>query len=111
MPRPRGSGVSVSGAGLALAVWIAEQAGVELPTALLYLLGVVAVAMIVGGLVVAFRDGKQESTQPKRVGYVGREGSTGDLSRATFSDKLDQAIDNSGDVDASEAKFGKDPST
>ena len=38
-----------------------------------------------------------------RVGYRGRLGSYGNLKNATFGDKLDTAIDNEGDVDASEA--------
>jgi len=38
-----------------------------------------------------------------RVGYVGRPGSYGNLKNATFGEKLDVAIDNEGDVDASEA--------
>lgn len=43
--------------------------------------------------------------EPRR-GYVGRKGSTGDLSHASFSDKLDTGIDNEGNVDASQARFG-----
>lgn len=38
-----------------------------------------------------------------RVGYRGRPGSYGNLKNATFGDKLGIAIDNEGDVDASEA--------
>jgi hypothetical protein len=38
-----------------------------------------------------------------RVGYRGRPGSRADLSRAKFGEGLDVAIDNEGDVDASEA--------
>jgi hypothetical protein len=43
--------------------------------------------------------------EPRR-GYVGRKGATGDLSRASFSDKLDTGIENEGYVDASQARFG-----
>jgi hypothetical protein len=38
-----------------------------------------------------------------RVGYRGRPGSYGNLKNATFGEKLDTAIENEGDVDASEA--------
>jgi hypothetical protein len=38
-----------------------------------------------------------------RVGYRGHPGSYGNLKNATFGEKLDTAIDNEGDVDASEA--------
>lgn len=44
---------------------------------------------------------------PRRYGYIGREGSRGDLSQAIFSDNLDVAIDNRGDIDASHAAFGE----
>lgn len=39
----------------------------------------------------------------ERIGYRGRPGSYGDLSKATFGEGLDIAIDNEGDIDASEA--------
>jgi hypothetical protein len=54
--------------------------------------------------------GPSEEYDPKasepglgRVGYRGRPGSRGDLSKAKFGKGLDTAIDNEGDVDASEA--------
>jgi len=45
------------------------------------------------------------SPHPARRGYVGLPGSKGNLSRATFGDKLDTAIENEGEVDAREAEF------
>jgi hypothetical protein len=42
----------------------------------------------------------------RRYGYIGRGGSSGDLSHASFSDKLDVGIDSEGEVDASHAEFG-----
>lgn len=48
-----------------------------------------------------YRDPKPEP----RIGYVGRPGSKGDLSRAEFGENLDRGIDNAGEVDASEADF------
>jgi hypothetical protein len=41
----------------------------------------------------------------KRVGYLGRKGSKGNLRGARFGKDLDVGIDNAGEVDAGEAKF------
>ena len=46
-----------------------------------------------------------QADKPKRVGYLGREGSKGNLRRARFGKDLDVGIDNAGEVDAEEAKF------
>ena len=43
--------------------------------------------------------------RPKRVGYLGRKESKGNLRRAKFGKDLDVGIDNSGEVNAEEAKF------
>jgi hypothetical protein len=52
------------------------------------------------------RDGSEPALETRqRIGYLGREGSTGDLHRARFGKDLDTAIDNAGEVDASEARF------
>lgn len=51
---------------------------------------------------------KDESDSPEtsqRIGYLGREGSQGDLRQAKFGKDLDRAIDNAGEVDAREAQF------
>lgn len=47
---PSEFGLALAGLGLALATLVLDQAGVELPTWLLITLGVIAAAMIVGGL-------------------------------------------------------------
>jgi hypothetical protein len=45
-----------------------------------------------------------KATEPVgRVGYRGHQGSYGNLKNATFGEGLDTAIDNEGNVDASEA--------
>lgn len=43
--------------------------------------------------------------QQQRIGYVGRPGSSANLSDARFGAELDTAIDNSGEVDARNARF------
>jgi len=50
--RPSEYGLALAGLGLALATLVLDQAGVELPTWLLILLGLLAAAMIVGGLLI-----------------------------------------------------------
>lgn len=42
---------------------------------------------------------------PQRIGYLGREGSKGDLRQAKFGKDLDTAVDNAGEIDAREAQF------
>jgi len=51
------------------------------------------------------KDEKDSPEKPQRIGYLGREGSKGNLRRAKFGKDLDRAIDNAGEVDAEEAEF------
>jgi len=48
---------------------------------------------------------RTQPDEPKRVGYLGRQGSKGNLRGASFGKDLDVGIDNAGEVDAREAKF------
>jgi hypothetical protein len=77
--------------------------------------GAASTAFIGAGILVslltipAWRKEKGEEPRPaskRRIGYLGREGSKGNLRNAKFGKDLDTAIDNAGDVDASEADFG-----
>ena len=69
---------------------------------------IAAIIVFLAGLV-AWRKDQNGSDTPletrQRIGYLGREGSTGDLHQARFGKDLDTAIDNAGEVDASEAQF------
>lgn len=47
-------GLFIAGVGVGLVLFVLEQAGLEIPTWLLIVLGAVAVAMVVAGLVTAF---------------------------------------------------------
>src|SRR4051794_23087019 len=76
--------------------------------------GLLSTIFIIAAIVVfptalaAGRKDKDESdapATPQRIGYLGREGSKGDLHQAKFGKGLDRAIDNAGEVDASEAQF------
>jgi hypothetical protein len=76
--------------------------------------GLLSIVFIAAGIAVALlalvvwlkRGNESPSPQkPPRTGYVGREGSKADLSRATFGEKLDLGIDNTGEIDASDADF------
>jgi hypothetical protein len=53
---PRGPGLSLSGVGIGVGVWVVEKAGVNLPHWLLIPVGVAAVLMFIGGLLMAYRD-------------------------------------------------------
>jgi hypothetical protein len=64
-------GLFVAGVGLALAIFIAEQLGIELPTCVLIALGVVALAMIVGGLAVPFMRHRRAEEPPQAPGPYG----------------------------------------
>jgi membrane protein implicated in regulation of membrane protease activity len=48
---------------------------------------------------------KRDELPPRRIGYIGRSGSKGNLRKAKFGKTLDVGIDNAGNVDASEAEF------
>lgn len=58
-------GLFVAAAGLTLAIFIAEQLGVDLPTCVLTALGALAVAMIVGGLLIHFAGRRDTEESPK----------------------------------------------
>jgi membrane protein implicated in regulation of membrane protease activity len=68
-------------------------------------------ASIVWAGIGAWRDRAKKQAEKRgperRVGYLGREGSKGNLRRARFGKDLDIAIDNAGDVDAEEAAFSE----
>ena len=92
-----GVGLSLVGIGVSLS---------GLPGAAAVVLGIL---ICVIALLVWFKDAKTQSTpeQPKRVGYIGREESKGNLRRARFGKSLDVGIDNAGEVDGEEAKFSE----
>lgn len=66
----RGLGLSIAGAGLALGLWVVEEAGFKLPTWLLCVLGLVAVGLFVVGGVVAYRE---REGQPLTTGIRTRD--------------------------------------
>jgi hypothetical protein len=77
--------------------------------------GLLGAILIVGGIIVSVAspfirlkpdpEPRGQSDKPKQVGYLGREGSKGNLRRARFGKDLEVGIDNAGEVDAEEAKF------
>jgi len=78
--------------------------------------GLLSALLIAAGIVVAllalpvWLKGKARPLPPEpplRTGYLGREGSKGNLRYAKFGKDLDIAIDNAGDVDAEEAEFAE----
>jgi hypothetical protein len=67
--KPSGYGLAVAGLGLGLATLVIDQAGVELPTCLLIVLGAIAAVMIVGGLVIPHSSsGESASSQSNPCG-------------------------------------------
>jgi hypothetical protein len=68
---------------------------------------VAAIIAFLMALVVWIKDKNESDSpeEPQRIGYLGREGSKGNLRRAKFGKDLDTAIDNAGEVDAEEAEF------
>jgi hypothetical protein len=76
--------------------------------------GLLSTTFILVGIIVAavslfdwLKDPAEQASPPSppRIGYLGREGSKGNLRRAKFGEALDTAIDNAGEVDAEEAEF------
>jgi hypothetical protein len=54
---------------------------------------------------------QDQQPRPGRTGLLNRAGGRADVSRGRFGNKLDTAIDNQGEVDASHAEFGTDEDT
>jgi hypothetical protein len=75
------------------------------------LLGTIFIIAAIVAFLTAFtvwlrdKDESDSPETPQRIGYLGREGSKGDLRQAKFGKDLDTAIDNAGEVDASNTKF------
>lgn len=83
-------GLAIAGSGLALATYAAQEAGVNIPSWLLILFGVVAGVMFFGGIAVAvkeYRGARSEASVFTRAGKGSQISSSGNFSSAeTFVD-------------------------
>lgn len=68
---------------------------------------IAAIVAFLAAFVVWLKDKKSPDSPEtsQRIGYLGREGSKGDLRQAKFGKDLGTAVDNAGEVDAREAQF------